>query len=255
MMNHDPFPALRYQRQSMHKVDSGRIFARTVSGGQQLIVGAVELPDDTVGERVYAARLNSSLWIELGSSKPGQSQCPTAQVHGEVAIKESNLTWILKTFQWESSAVIKDMCSIFIRRSVLPSSEIGKAWFLVCTALRTGNPLLQQDGVYELRADGYTPISGTAFAGYQPCSIFCSPMWGPDGNWGMSTSMELSYYKSWIDQEQESNARRDPAYAEFCRRLTSSGASLGDYYDAAAHRSHKAACDRVVREMRSEGVI
>ena len=82
---------------------------------------------------------------------------------------------------------------------------------------------MPKDGLYEFKGGRSQLISEEFYNGNNLGAQFREPLWGPNGNYALTTSMEMETYKKWIGPEQERNMKRDPMFKEFVLAMNALG--------------------------------
>lgn len=196
------------------KLETGRIFCRTNKEGTGF-VGVVEMPADLSVESLRQFRLNSHIRVDKSSARlPAMDN---SYILGEYSANE--LLTNMKFRQY----TLPDALECFVRHSFLPHPDPTLAWNIILSATRTPLSSMPTDGLYEFKNETCVLVSNHAYNGNTIGSVLGEPLWGPDGQYALTSSMEMETYKNWIVQEQEANMKRDPAYRAFVQAMSALG--------------------------------
>ena len=236
---------------ALHPVTNGRIFVRSaesltqgrrVAGGM-ILLGVVEVPRSADLERMHTARLNERFWLDVHAARQPRTHQP-----GNV--REMDASGLLLDLQWARSG-LADSFEVFLRATMLPDPDPGRRWAYVVAALDKRLATLPVDGLYELGAGATVPrlVSTDIFAGEPPAQILRTPIWGPDGRYGMSTSMEPEFFPTWLAEERASpRMQRERLFQLFVKRVDEKHPK-SSVYTADEHRAREAVCAQVLHEI------
>lgn len=207
----------------LHPSKGGRVFVRgtrmtapdgrTLTGRDaSLLIGVVQAPRRLDVERLHQVRLNTHLWVDVEHSRAPRAMYPEV-------VGEEDAGGVL-SHQY-ARCLLPDAFEAFFRETMLPSDIPGQKWVYIIAPLATRPPALSQDGLYEFANDGrgFSHISSDIHVGEQPASILRIPQWGPNGEFGMSTSMEPNTFNRWLQGERERNMAREPEFRRFAELL------------------------------------
>lgn len=215
-----------------HKVAGGRIFVRGAIAtpasysatpeeharyaGALLFVGVVQLPKHATLEEMHSVRLNSSLWLDTEVARK-----PVTLMRSE-EMCESDLGHLLTNIKYQRHT-LPDSFEVFLRGTHLPDPTPESRWAYAAGVVPQRLAALPQDGLFEFNGstDGFRLVSDDIFRGEALGSILRTPMWGPNGQYGLATSMEPETYPKWLAAERAKPPRAydDPKFRAFVQLM------------------------------------
>lgn len=248
----------------LHKIRSGRIFvrgARAEPDGRDtsqsardryrdavMLFGVVEIPKTATVERMHAVRLNSHLWMDIENEA-----MPLPDYLCAEDMAEFDLGHLMRMLKF-SAPLLPDAFEIFLRATMLRHNEVAMRWAYIAGAIAKRLPSLSQDGLYEFnQGEGFHLVDPNPYIGDTPSGIFRKTIWGPDGRYGLATSMEPGRFPSWLAEERE-RPSYDPEFDEFKRRMADRGVKQRHVYTAKHHAELEAAAKEVCREILNEDI-
>lgn len=207
---------LRTDIQQMVLVDSGRIFTRLHTDGHCSLVGLLDVPADMPTERVIPAVVAAPGGLCLATHdarEPFLGHDMREPSQDELSELDANA--LIRTLKWKRSPRM-DGCELFLRQSALAHHDENRRWVIAAGAAASSLSTLPAHGLYELRGGG-SPwmISKEPHAGMNTGQLLREVLWGPDGRFGLGTSMQLDFYERWIVEERIRNGRRDEGFARY----------------------------------------
>lgn len=217
--------------EQLHKVGRGRIFVRAARGESRgddrfapgaderfkqarLLLGVIEVPKAVEVERTHVVRANAHLWMDVAASRRPRTYMSEADV------RECDLGHLLTEMDF-ASGPLPDCFEVFLRATHLPHDDPRLRWAYIAGALARPVGAMPAEGLYEFDASraGFTLVSTDIHRGESPSAVLRQPLWGPQGAWGMATSLEPDSFPEWHRAENERNRKRDPQFAEYARRM------------------------------------
>jgi len=206
-------------------VDEGRVFYRRLQDEKSCLLGVVRIPKGPwLGEGenaqpmecVMPACLNNKLWLGFERAEPLANH-----VHWQEAIPEMTPNNFLTGMQWQSWAS-SDFLQVGLREAPI-ADESGGKWAIVFAAINKRLDAMPQDGTYELGPQGLKLVDDRAFIGSAMNQVLREPLWGPQGQFGLSTGMRHDVYHAVIEKDRARNANRDPRFNEFMELMKEAG--------------------------------
>lgn len=240
---------MHFQNQ-LHAVSQGRIFVRStqplhtdggaaLGGDPALVLGLVVLPRSTAVESIHQARLNDALWLDTDTATKPRTYQP---------VGESDVAHLLTDLRWARS-ILPDAMGLFVRASALEHHEPGKRWCWIGGVIADRPACVPADGIYELRP-APTLVDPRAFHGEALSSISRKCLWGPGGEYGFATTMELQAYHAWLPQDRAANMKRDRSFARFAEIMAATaGVEEMVYRQGYADQREAAAKAAIVKVM------
>lgn len=194
----------------LQPVDGGRLYFREFRDGMAAVVGVVDVPADTPLEHLMAARLNDRLWLDVAHAKrlAKRSEWPD----------ECDASSLLTSTKWRGGGDLPDAFEVAIRATHLQHADPARRWVYVMGVLKQPVPVAKGGGLFDLTPGGVVRVSDEPFAGNSLGLVLREPLWGPEGKYGLATSMNPAIYDEWVVKDRETNARRDPMFAKFIER-------------------------------------
>lgn len=188
----------------------GRFFFRNQGEVIAAIVGVLDVPATLPAEHLVPARLNTDFWLD-----PAQRVDPVRQGRHRGGLGEHDVSSLLTSMGFARGA-LPDAMEVFLRHSAIEHEHHDRRWMIV--AALTSNQLraAPTDGLYELQpGKGPVLIDGDPRRGFNVGQVLREPLWGPQGRYGLATSMELNAYERFIPDSRARAGVQDPLYAEF----------------------------------------
>lgn len=248
-------PEALFGLRPLHEVSQGRLFRRETGDGRCLHVGLLELPKDCPDEHIVTGRVNSQLWLDLANPIDPFSRRPSfyrGDENGVGGLGEYSVADIVMSIKFGAYAM-SDMTEFFLRKSALPHQNPDLAWVIVTGAAAHSLKAMPQNGLYEFKSGvnaslvDANPRNGEAFAG-----LLRHPMWGPDGEFGLSHSLSLKTYPHWIKENRQQNMRADPLFAQYIAKREALGGRDRDYYSKAEHAQDSLVAAKLIKELLEE---
>jgi hypothetical protein len=211
----------------LHQVARGRIFVRAAAQTSPvgypaarefsqvrtpcMVFGVVELPKCVEVERKHMVRLNTSLWMDdVNSARV------TSDWLGPQDVAEHDIGNLLTTLKY-GVGVIPDTFELFVRSTMMPHASEGKRWAYVAGVVANRLDATPVDGLYEFdkSESGSRLVSDNQYNGEGPSNILREALWGPDGVFGLSTSMEPTSYPAWLAGERARQGRARPGDSSY----------------------------------------
>lgn len=175
-------------------IEEGRIFCRAAGDGNGTgYLGIVAMPRAIQGETLRAFRLNTGLWMDAehvaDAVKRMDSPSITAKTFGEF---DANSLFNSMKF---AQGLMPDAIELFVRRTFIEHNDPSMTWSLVMGASAKRLPALEKDGLYEIKAGAIAHIDANIYKGMNLGQIFREPVWGPEGKYGIGTTMEPGFYQ------------------------------------------------------------
>lgn len=244
----------------LYRVPSGRLFVRAALGERRhddwrrertpmphaaMLLGVIDVPRALRWERLYACRLNDSLWMDTTNPRDLRG---TYAERGSAHLAASGLGDVMRQLHFALPA-LPDACEVFVRRTMLPHEREDRCWAYVAGALATRPAQMPTDGIYAFDTDGIKLVEANAFVGDVPDGILRACRWGPEGRFGLSSSMEPDAFHAWIPGERERHQQRDPLFAAFQTRMDERCGPLQMYYTQDDADRRQAAGAVVMRDL------
>ncbi|WP_371436349.1 hypothetical protein [Polaromonas sp.] len=208
---------LRIDNQQVTLIDSGRIFTRLHTDGHCSLVGLLDVPADMPTEQVIPAVVAAApggLFLAAHDAREpllGHDMREPSQDE----LSELDANALIRTLKWKRSPRM-DGCELFLRQSALTHHDEKRRWVIAAGAAASALSTLPVHGLYELRGDDNPAmISEEPHAGMNTGQLLREVLWGPDGRFGLGTSMQVKFYERWIIGERTRNGRRDEGFARY----------------------------------------
>lgn len=199
---------------TLSPLPGGRIFCRSNEGTG--FVGLVEMPASIPTECMRQFRCNTQLWVDAQHSRAASTRS------GDQDLKTHTANELLLNLDFSQNS-LDDALECFVRRSFLPHSDPNMAWNIVLSAKRTPSLHMPQDGLYEFSNGQPRLVSRETYNGYNLGQVLQQPLWGPEGQFALTSSMEPAAYHAWIGPEQERTTAKDPLFKAFVLAMQSLG--------------------------------
>lgn len=239
----------------LHEVSQGRLFRREVGDERCLYIGLLELPRNCPDEQLVTARVNSQLWLDLEHPIDPYSRNPNfyrGDKNGVGGLGEHSASDVITALKF-GSYDLPDMAEFFLRKSALPHQDPSLSWVIATGASDQSLKVMPRDGLYGFKAGvdvqlvDPTAHHGEAFAG-----MLRLPVWGPNGDFGLSHSLSCKTYPHWIAQNRAQNIKSDPLFAAYMAKRKTAGAPEVDYYSKAEHAEQQMLSSKLIRELIDE---
>lgn len=247
----------------LHKVASGRVFVRGVKGQAReypapaglnerltdamLLIGVIEVPSYAEVERKHSVRLNSSLWLDIDNARTNEKSDHV----GALDIQEMDIGGILTSLGFAVGG-LPDSFEVFLRATMLPHETPGMRWAYIAAPVANRLEALPADGLYafEKGTPGFRLVDANPYNGDPPSLILRKALWGRDGQFGMTTSMEPNHFPSWLEAERARNfaSNYDPMFKAFAE-VMEARAPMGMVHTASELASRDKLSGVVLREV------
>lgn len=241
----------------LHKVASGRIFARRVHATPdpfgtsparsdlkvvQLLFGVIEVPKNAELERLHDVRVNSHLWLDTDRAALAQT-CMSSSSLAETALGD-----VVTELKF-GAGPIRDHGAVYLRATLIPHECKDMRWAFIAGAMQT-QQIFQENGIYEFddSKEGFHRVGNDTHNGDAANNVLRKPIWGPGGVWGTSTSMEPTAFQTWLIAERARTFKRDPEFAAFAELMTARCPEL-HVYTATQYAAREAAAREVIQEI------
>ena len=203
----------------LQQLPSGRVFCRTNSGTG--FIGLVEMPAYIATESLRQFRLNDHIWVDAQNTRVASSRY-SSDPDRPSALGEYTANNLLNDLEFGQSP-LSDGLECFVRKSFLPHDDPVMAWNIIVSAKRTHLSAMPKDGLYEFKNGKCKLVSEEPYNGNNIGQVLSEPLWGPNGKYALTSSMEMQAYKNWIGPEQARNMKRDPLFKEFIEAMRALG--------------------------------
>lgn len=190
---------------------SGRLFLRN-----QGIVGLVEMPLAMSTECMRQMRCDTHLWVDDLNHRPAATR------YGDSNVGTHSANDILTSTDF-GQMPNNDGLECFVRRSFLPHADPTMAWNIVLSAKREPLTGMADDGLYEFNNGQCHFISAETYIGNNLGQVLQQPIWGPSGQFALTSSMEPNAYQGWIGPERERAMAKDPVFKAFVHTMQALG--------------------------------
>lgn len=231
----------------LQKLPSGRVFCRT-NGGTGFI-GLVEMPAYIATESLRQFRLNDHIWVDAQTSRVAAHRYGDNPDH-PTYLGEHDAGGLLTDLEFGQSSM-SDGLECFVRKSFLPHEDPSMCWNIIVSAKRTHLSSMPKDGLYEFKGGACTLISDHPYNGNNIGQVFGQPIWGPSGQYALTSTMEMKAYQKWIGPEQERNMKSDPLFKEFVLAMRALG-ETPMYLDKQAVAAREEQSSAIMRKLLDE---
>ena len=228
----------------LQKLPSGRVFCRT-NGGTGF-VGLVEMPSYIATESLRTFRLNDHIWVDAQNTRVASVRYSSNPDHPSF-FGEHTANELLNDMEFGQSN-LADGLECFVRKSFLPHNDRKMSWNIIVSAKRTHVSSMPKDGLYEFKDGKCALISEHPYNGYNIGQTLREPIWGPSGQYALSSCMEIEAYKKWIGPEQKRNMKRDPLFRAFVEAMGALG-EMPMYMDKVEVAAREQKSDDVLQQL------
>lgn len=203
----------------LQQLPSGRVFCRTNNGTG--FIGLVEMPAYIATESLRQFRLNDHIWVDAQNTRIAAAR-HSYNPDQPSFFGEHTANSLMYDLEFGQSQ-LNDGLECFVRKSFLPHENTEMSWNIIVSAKRIHLSSMPKDGLYEFKNGTCRLVSEEPYNGNNIGQVLSKPIWGPEGQYALSSSMETNAYKNWIGPEQKRNMKKDPLFKEFIEAMRALG--------------------------------